>query len=133
MDQVIRVVGAIIMRNGAILCAQRGPAGSLAGLWEFPGGKLEEGEAPEEALEREIREELGCVITVDRHVETTTHVYDFATISLATYLCTLMEGEPEPSEHSELRWVAPRALHELEWAPADLPAVARIQAEFSET
>lgn len=119
----LEVVGAVIMRDGRVLCARRGPGGETGGLWEFPGGKVEAPESPREALVREIREELGCEIEVGEHLTTTVHAYAAITISLATYRCTLAGGEPAPTEHTELRWVAPRDLPSLDWAPADLPAV----------
>jgi len=98
----------------------------MAGKWEFPGGKIEDGESPREALEREIREELLCDILVGDEVTTTTHEYDFAIVTLATYYCELVGGEPELTEHVEGRWVAPGQLAALDWAAADLPAVAEI-------
>lgn len=130
MGDTIQVVGAVIVQDGKILCAQRGPHGKLPGMWEFPGGKLEPGEQAEVALRREIHEELGCEVEVDDYVLTTEHEYDFATIALATYTCSLVSGQPAPSEHSELRWVAPAELDALEWAPADVPAVERIRERW---
>lgn len=123
MSSAIEVVGAVIVRDGKVLCAQRGPDGKLPGMWEFPGGKLEPDERPEVALRREINEELDCDIEVHEHIVTTEHTYDFATIALATYVCTLVAGEPVKSEHADLRWVSPHEFDELEWAPADVPAV----------
>jgi len=119
----IHVVGAVIVRDGLILCARRGPRGALAGLWEFPGGKVEPDESHREALIREIDEELGCRIEVGDEVATTTHAYDFATITLSTYWCRIACGTPRPTEHEEVRWVAATDLVALEWAPADIPAV----------
>lgn len=119
----ISVVGAVIVRNGEILCARRGPEGQLPGMWEFPGGKVEGDESPREALIREIDEELGCEIVVGDEVTTTTHPYDFATIVLTTFLCELISGVPTLTEHAEVRWLPPSRLSELEWAPADVPAV----------
>ena len=130
MGRQIRVVGAVITNQGCVLAAQRGMAGSLAGLWEFPGGKIEHGETPEEALEREIREELGCSITVGREVTTTVHDYDFGQVTLTTFYCKLAEGSPESTEHSDLRWLAPHEFTSVEWAPADMPAVALIGEEL---
>ncbi|WP_167133174.1 (deoxy)nucleoside triphosphate pyrophosphohydrolase [Paramicrobacterium chengjingii] len=125
----IRVVGAVIVRDGSVLAAKRGKQKAQAGLWEFPGGKIEAGESPDAALRREITEELGCTVIVGERVETTTHVYGTVAIELTTFLCSLVEGEPVASEHAELRWVAASGLHDLEWAPADIPAVKKIAAD----
>ena len=130
MKKQINVVGAVIVRDGAILCAQRGP-GSLPGMWEFPGGKVEPGEAPQSALQREIDEELLCDVAVGAHVATTTHEYDFGVVTLTTYYCDLLSGEPVLTEHAEVRWLAPADLFSLEWAPADVPAVEQIRADFA--
>lgn len=127
----INVVGAVIVREGAILCAQRGPHGSLAGLWEFPGGKIEEGESPREALSREIDEELGCAVEVGDLVETTTHEYDFGVVTLTTFYCELASGTPVLTEHSDVRWLLPAELTGLDWAPADVPAVGKIQLDLA--
>lgn len=126
----IDVVGAIILQDALVLCAQRGPGTAHAGMWEFPGGKVEPGETPEEALVREIREELGCLISVGEFVNTTSYRYDFATVNLSTYYCKIIDGEPVPSEHSALEWREPSTLLELYWAPADVPAVERVIADL---
>lgn len=122
----IEVVGAVIVRDGRVLCARRGPGGATGGLWEFPGGKIEPGEAPEAALAREIHEELGCHVRVGEPVTTTRHEYDALVVVLSTYWCELVDGVPAPTEHEELVWLAPAELDGLEWAPADLPAVALV-------
>ncbi|MDQ7992502.1 MAG: (deoxy)nucleoside triphosphate pyrophosphohydrolase [Propionicimonas sp.] len=119
---VLRVVGAVIVRDGRVLCALRG-TGALAGLWEFPGGKVEDGEQPRTALVREIEEELGCRIVVGAELTTAAHDYPFGTVVMTTYRCRLASGEPVASEHEELRWLAPSDLAGLEWAPVDLPTV----------
>lgn len=102
---------------------------SLPGLWEFPGGKIEEGESPKEALKRELVEELRCVVEIGELVETTEHQYDFGVVVLSTYYCALRGSEPVLTEHSEIRWVPASDLRQLEWAPADIPAVERIMKD----
>ncbi len=126
----IDVVGAVIVHDGLVLCAQRGPQGALAGLWEFPGGKIEPDEGARDALEREISEELRCVVEVGDEVTTTTHEYDFGVVALTTFLCRLVEGTPDPIEHTNIRWMAPAELDALAWAPADIPAVAAVRARL---
>lgn len=123
VEKHIAVVGAVIVRGDAVLCAQRGPGGAQAGLWEFPGGKVEVGETAESALIREVREELGCEIAVGPEVTTTTHAYPAITVTLTTYYCELTDGDPVPHEHARLEWRERSRLGDLPWAPADLPAV----------
>jgi 8-oxo-dGTP diphosphatase len=123
----IKVVGAVIVRDGLILCAQRGLNGSLPGMWEFPGGKIEAGETPAAALAREISEELDCVIEVGELVTTTTHEYDFATVELTTFYCRLLDGVPVLKEHQSVSWLPAAELKSLEWAPADMPAIRLIE------
>ena len=117
-----RVVGAVIVHDGLVLCAQRG-TGPLAGTWEFPGGKVEDGETAREALAREIEEELGCRVAVREELTTATHAYDFGTVVLTTYRCDLVAGTPGAREHQDVRWLPPSELDRLEWAPVDLPTV----------
>lgn len=127
----IDVVGAVIVRDGLVLCAQRGSTGALSGMWEFPGGKIEVGESPREALEREIAEELECRVSVGEQVASTPHEYDFGIVTLTTFYCELIGGEPKLSEHERVTWLRPAELHRLDWAPADIPAVEAIQREFA--
>lgn len=124
----IHVVGAVLVRDGKILAARRGDGMSLAGMWEFPGGKIEAGETPQEALRRELEEELRCRAEIGERVETTEHEYDFGVVILTTYFCTLIEGEPQLTEHAEITWLPAADLDVLEWAPADVPAVERLRA-----
>ena len=119
------------MKDGLVLCAQRPLDGSLAGLWEFPGGKIEHGESPEEALKREIREELGCEIAVGQEATTTTYDYGFALIALVTFWSSLLGGTPIPKEHAALTWLPASDLLTLTWAPADVPAVELVRTQLS--
>ncbi len=110
---VIEVVGAVIVKDGKVLCAQRGDIGKLPLKWEFPGGKVEPSESPRQALEREIQEELECKIDVEDEITTTVHEYDFATISLTTFFCTLVDGVPV-AERACCQWSGlPRAISEI--------------------
>lgn len=131
MTKQIHVVGAVIIEDGLVLCAQRGEGGSLAGLWEFPGGKIESGESPAAALKREIAEELACTIQVGDLITTTSHVYGFGTVNLTTFYCRLMSGTPTTSEHAAIRWLRPADLTTIEWAPADIPAIHLIQQDLA--
>ena len=130
MTKQIHVVGAVIIQDGLVLCAQRGEGGSLAGLWEVPGGKIEPGESPAAALKREIAEELACTIQVGDLITTTSHVYVFGTVNLTTFYCLLMSGTPTTSEHAAIRWLRPADLTTIEWAPADIPAIHLIQEDL---
>ncbi len=126
----VDVVGAVIENEaGEVLCARRDPEMARGGLWEFPGGKIEPGERPEESLRREIREDLGCDIEVGAPVAEATHRYPDITVRLFTFRARLVGGQPKPREHAELRWVRMADLDQLDWAPADLPTVARLRAE----
>jgi 8-oxo-dGTP diphosphatase len=125
----INVVGAVISRDGLILCAQRSLAGSLPGMWEFPGGKIEAGESAQGALEREISEELNCRVEVGEMVASTTHEYEFGVVTLTTFHCDLIEGEPELTEHEAAVWLRHGELRSLQWAPADIPAVEILERE----
>lgn len=126
MRKQINVVGAVIVRDGAVLCAQRGSSGSLPGLWEFPGGKIEPGETARAALEREIVEELDCVVKVGERLTTTTYAYDFGDVTLTTFWCEMVSGAPRLTEHANVTWLASSELEKLEWARADIPAVRLI-------
>lgn len=126
MTEQIDVVGAVVVRDDRVLAAQRGPSMALAGHWEFPGGKIEAGESPQQALARELREELLCEIKVGERIETTSHHYDFGTVTLTTFFAMLHSGEPQATEHSELRWIPVTDLRNVRWAPADLAAVEHV-------
>lgn len=126
MSNPIRVVGAVFHDGDRFLACRKKPGKPLEGHWEFPGGKIEPGETPEQALAREIREELNFTARVGSKLTTTTYEYDFATIELTTFYCTLISGELRLSDHDATRWVTPAEAMELTWAPADIPAVEKL-------
>ncbi|WP_111726837.1 (deoxy)nucleoside triphosphate pyrophosphohydrolase [Corynebacterium renale] len=133
MSSPIHVVAAVFTRREPttqVFAARRGPGQSMAGLWEFPGGKVEPGESEPQALARELAEELLITARVESHVVTTEHAYDFGTIRLSSYYCAIAEGAPTMTEHDEVRWVDVDKLLQLEWAPADVPAVRAVMEEL---
>ena len=126
-EGLIDVVCALILREGRVLVCQRAGGKHLAGLWEFPGGEGDEGEGREEALVREIREELGCEVLVGKGLEAVEHEYAEVAIRLWPFWCELGEGEPEALEHAAMRWVTPENLGGVELAPADVKVVNGIK------
>ena len=111
------VVAAVIEKNGLIFCCQRGPKGECAFKWEFPGGKVETGETDEEALIREIKEELKGTIKVDKYLLTVEHEYNTFKIKMKVYKCTLFD-ELILSEHIDCKWLAKDQLQEIDFAEA---------------
>lgn len=130
MKKRIAVVGAVLIRGQMILAAQRSSTMSLAGMWEFPGGKIEPNESPKEALLRELKEELLCTAEIGEHIQTTEYEYEFGIVVLTTYYCSLKGDEPRLTEHSEIRWIHVTKLDQLNWAPADIPAVEKVMRDF---
>ncbi|WNS73716.1 (deoxy)nucleoside triphosphate pyrophosphohydrolase [Bacillus sp. DTU_2020_1000418_1_SI_GHA_SEK_038] len=126
MKKDIFVVGAVIIDKGKILCAQRGSNKILPFKWEFPGGKIEEGELPQEALKREIKEEMQCQIEIEKQIAHTVYEYDFGNAHLTTFNCKLIEGEPRLTEHLAIKWLESNELISLDWAPADIPTVEKL-------
>ena len=114
----IDVVAAILHRDGAYFATQRG-YGEFEGMWEFPGGKIESGESREVALKREIREELGVDITIDKFLCTTDYDYPSFHLTMHCYLCGVVSGEIELREHKSARWLTTKTLDSVEWLPAD--------------
>ncbi len=117
MNKTVNVVAGAIVSAGRLFATQRG-YGDWAGWWEFPGGKIEAGEAPEEALRRELREELALEVRVGEEVARVEYDYPKFHLSMRLYLCT-PEGEPTLREHSAARWLSKEELESVRWLPAD--------------
>ena len=130
MKKTIKVVGAVIENEeNEILCALRSPSMSMPNLWEFPGGKVENGENLEEAIEREIKEELNCIIEFSSVFNDNTHEYDNIIVNLVTVKCKIISCNPTANEHSKLIWLKIQNLPSLRWAPADIPAMEQLLIE----
>lgn len=128
MKKSVHVVAAIIANDkGEILCAKRSSEMSLANYWEFPGGKVEDGESKQSALRREIKEELNCLIEVFQQVEDTIYEYDGVIVRLETFMSKIISGTPIAKEHEKIAWISRDKLHQLRWAPADIPAVRKVE------
>ena len=122
----IEVVAAIIQRDGAYFATQRG-YGEFEGMWEFPGGKIEPGESSEDALKREIQEELGVDIVIEDLICTTEYDYPSFHLTMHCYLCRVEAGEVELREHKSARWLRPAELGSVEWLPADKEIVDKLK------
>ena len=118
MKKTIRVAAAVIRHEGRIFATQRG-YGPWKDWWEFPGGKIEEGETPEEALVREIQEELDTEIAVDRKADHVEYEYPEFHLSMDCYDCHILSGNPVLKEHESARWLLPEELDSVNWLPAD--------------
>ena len=132
MKKYVKVVGAVIEKDEKILCAQRNGKKSLPNMWEFPGGKIEDGELPEAALKRELIEEMDCEINVLDKIVTTVYEYDFATIELTTYYAEMVSDSIVLREHQDMKWLSRDELDSVEWAPADIEAIEKIKKDVKE-
>ncbi len=122
----IPVVTGLIQREGKVLVGQRPEGQTLPGVWEFPGGKIELGESPEEALERELREELGIVADIGPLALAATHRYGLTGIVLLFFRIDFWKGELKPVHHTELKWVRPSELAKLKLPEANTIILPRI-------
>lgn len=124
--KTIRVAAAVIRKNNRIFATQRG-YGEFKDGWEFPGGKIEPGETPRQALVREIREELDTEINVGELIETIEYDYPTFHLSMDCFWCTVVEGSLELKEHEAARWLDSENLYSVDWLPADTGLIAKIE------
>ena len=126
---MVEVVAAVIRRGDQILICRRGPGGSCASLWEFPGGKRERGETPVEGLVRELWEELGVEAQVGALLYETTYRYPDVEVALSFYEAAILRGTPRNLVHNKLAWVLPGELKNYAFCPADQAFLCRLAGE----
>lgn len=128
----IQVACAIIENGGKVLSTQRSESMSLPLKWEFPGGKINNGENPAECLKRELHEELGIEAVVGQPLSPVKYLYPTFSVTLYPFICIIVCGEITLHEHTALTWLTPDELHILDWAEADLPVI-QLYREFLKT
>lgn len=124
--QTKNVVAAVIVKDGQLFATQRG-YGNYKDWWEFPGGKIEPGETPQEALRREIREELATTVSVGALIDTIEYDYPEFHLSMQCFLCTIESGELTLLEHEAARWLNKEELLSVQWLPADIAIVEKVR------
>ena len=127
--KTIRVVAAVIRDRDKIFATQRG-YGDLKGGWEFPGGKIEEGETPQAALKREIMEELDTEIEVGELIDTIEYDYPEFHLSMGCYWCYVVSGDLVLKEHEAAKWLTKDSLQSIEWLPADVELINVIKKKI---
>ena len=128
-EMILVVACALVDADGRVLVAKRPAGKSMAGLWEFPGGKLEAGETPEAALIRELKEELDIDVTAAclAPLSFASHAYPDFHLLMPLYVCRKWQGMVRPREHQKLAWHRPRELFDLSMPPADMPLIAMLR------
>lgn len=129
--KTVRVVAAIIIENGKVFATQRG-YGEFKDGWEFPGGKIEPGETPEEAIVREIKEELDTEVELIELLDTVEYDYPNFHLSMGCFICKIKSGDLVLKEHEAAKWLTKDTLGSLEWLPADMGLVGEIEKYLKE-
>ena len=127
--KTVRVVAAVIRKDDKIFATQRG-YGEFKDGWEFPGGKIEDGESPEQALAREIKEELDTDINVGDLIDTIDYDYPNFHLSMDCLWCEILQGKLELKEHESARWLSKEKLYSVDWLPADIGLIEKIQEKL---
>ncbi len=128
--RTIKVVAAIIKDNDKILATKRGH-GEFIGGWEFPGGKIEKGETKEEALKREIQEELSLDIAINNYIYTVEYDYKTFHLTMDCFICSIKSGELTLNEHSDCKWLTKDELDKVDWLPADVDLIQFLKKNWS--
>ena len=123
---MIKVTAGIIIKDDKVLIARRKPTGRLPGLWEFPGGKIEAGETPEQCLKRELKEEFGIDVTIGEYVGNSVYQYEFGIIDLLAFKVGRFQNEIRLNDHSAIAWVSSEDIHRYQFTPADIHFVEMI-------
>ena len=129
--KTVKVVAAVIRKDNRIFATERG-YGEFKDKWEFPGGKIEQGESGPEALKREIREELDTIIEVGDYIDTIEYDYPTFHLSMECYWCTVVEGKLTLLEHENALWLDRDSLLSVEWLPADLVIIDKVRNGLTE-
>lgn len=124
--KTVRVVAAIIIENGKVFATQRG-YGEFKDGWKFPGGKIEQGETPEEAVVREIKEELDTEVKAIELLDTVEYDYPKFHLSMDCFICKILSGDLVLKEHEAAKWLTRETLDSVEWLPADQGLIAQIE------
>jgi 8-oxo-dGTP diphosphatase len=127
LSDIVKVTAAILVKNNKIIIAKRGPGDALADKWEFPGGKIEIDETPEQCLKREMKEEFDIDVSVGEYLGSSVYKYDHIFIELLAYRTYWEEGEIDLKDHDEFKWISLEQLAEFDFAPADLVFVEKLQ------
>lgn len=125
-----KVTAALLLNNNQILIAKRRQGTKMPGKWEFPGGKIEDNETPEECLCREIQEEFQIDVTVEDYYCDSVYEYPHGTVQLLAYWVIWNNGDLTPTEHEETKWVTISELDNFDFAPADIPIVQKLKEEY---
>ena len=128
--KTVRVVAGIIIEDGKVFATQRG-YGEFKDGWEFPGGKIEQGETPEEAVVREIMEELDTEVEVKELFDTVEYDYPKCHLSMDCFICKIKKGDLVLKEHEAAKWLAKETLHTVDWLPADYGLVEKLREMLS--
>ncbi|MDR3564929.1 MAG: (deoxy)nucleoside triphosphate pyrophosphohydrolase [Negativicutes bacterium] len=127
---MLKVTAAILTDNGKILIAQKGPNDKRANKWEFPGGKIDPGETPEQCLEREMQEEFQVQIQVGKFFAESLFSYEEGQILVMAYFCVQSGGHLTPTEHADYRWVTAQELNQFDFVPSDIPIAEKLRQEY---